>query len=183
MTDLELRNIVRQSLDMLINVDLWLLEKDLSERSITHKLAEHIQGIVGGNYNVDCEYNGDIEGDGDRKHIDVLKSELEGNGLLRPKEGEREEDVISRSVFPDIIIHKRGQNAPHNKCIIEVKKSTNPTGDLYDCIKLSAYTSDRFDNHLKYQIGLFIEIVTGNNNPTYIIRYFQNGEERGEPTE
>jgi hypothetical protein len=61
------------AIEMFFSNDAWLLEKDLSERSITHKLAEYLQPLFL-NYNVDCEYNGNVErGEGGRKRISILK--------------------------------------------------------------------------------------------------------------
>ena len=35
----------------------YLLEANVNERSLTHKLAEYLQAVVGPEWSVDCEYN------------------------------------------------------------------------------------------------------------------------------
>lgn len=165
------------AIKMLFSNDWWLLEKDLSERSITHKLAEYLQ-LMFLCYNVDCEYNGNEgRGEGGRKRIIILKTELEKAGLLKEKEiNDLESEYSDRSVFPDIIVHDRGTN-DYNLCIIEVKKTTSAISSDYDEIKLKAYTSDNYGNDLKYKIGVFIVFKTGTSDIDYEIKLFKNGEE------
>jgi len=50
---------VKYGLDILLREDGYLLEKNVSERAVTHKLAEHLQKIFP-EWNVDCEYNRNI---------------------------------------------------------------------------------------------------------------------------
>jgi hypothetical protein len=57
MNDSEIIVRVTSSLNDLFAVDAYLLTENLSERCITHKLAEHLQRRFE-NYHVDCEYNG-----------------------------------------------------------------------------------------------------------------------------
>ena len=45
---------------LLLN-DIYLLEHDVHERTITHKLGEYLQPLFR-QWNVDCEYNRDMEG-------------------------------------------------------------------------------------------------------------------------
>src|SRR5690606_16499713 len=129
------------AIEMLYSNDDWLLIKNLSERSITHKLAEYMQPLFS-DYNVDCEYNGNIDSGSGHKRISVLKGKLQEKGLLKKSEIEdTDSEFADRRVFPDIIIHRRGTNE-HNLCIIEVKKSTSEVSCDYDKIKLEAYTTD-----------------------------------------
>ena len=82
-------------LDLTIEKEAYLIEKDVSERAIAHKLAEYLQKEFQ-DYNVDCEYN--------RKYDEVkLRSDGE------------------RGFVPDIIVHKRGED--ENLMIIELKKT------------------------------------------------------------
>ena len=83
------------------------------------------------------------------------------------------------SVFPDIIIHKRGKN-DKNILIIEVKKAYdrwlwyNNLGKRFDYYKLQQYmNSDNAGTGFSYDYGCFIEIGTGtiyNRHP--IITWF-----------
>lgn len=168
---------VELAIYILFTNDFWLLQNDLSEKSITHKLAEYLQHLFL-NYNVDCEYNGNIErGKNGRKRINVLKQELFKKGLLKEKENnEIDSDYTDRQVFPDIIIHERGTNK-NNLCIVEVKKSTSRVPFDYDEIKLQAYTTDYYGNDLKYKIGLFIEFKTATPVLDFNMKIFINGIE------
>ena len=165
---------INTTIDTLFKKDKWLIEKDLSEQSISHKLAEYIQAEFA-DYNVDCEYNGNSHNEYGRKKIIVIKRELGRRGLLRKKEEENPFDLIKKSVFPDIIIHNRGSN-DNNLCIIEVKKSTNKTSFDYDKIKLSHYTTDYYGNVLKYSLGIFLLITTGTTEKKVDLQFFINGE-------
>jgi|SRR5579859_202707 len=176
MKEVEIIDKIKVAINVLFSNDAWLLHNDLSEKSITHKLAEYLQPLFL-DYNVDCEYNGNVDRVSGRKRIGVLKSDLEEKGLLKESEIIGADDEIAdRLVYPDIIIHKRGTNE-QNLCIIEVKKSTSKIPFDYDVLKLNAYTNSYYGNDLKYKIGLFVEFVTGTEELTYYVKYFQNGRE------
>lgn len=103
--------------------DRYLLAVDANERSISHKIAEHLQPEFV-DWNVDCEYNRDGH---DPKVLTSLPRDdgPEGTG--------------SR-VFPDIIVHRRGQAGPEgNLLVIEVKKSLDASGIEADRVKLECY--------------------------------------------
>jgi|JI10StandDraft_1071094.scaffolds.fasta_scaffold1172948_2 hypothetical protein len=179
MENVEIVSKVVIAIEMLLSNDKFLLENDLSERSVAHKLAEYLQ-LLFLNHNVDCEYNGNVDTLSGKKRISILKSELEQRGLLKVKEAEDiEEELADRQVFPDIIIHNRGTNE-NNLCIIEIKKSTSKVSIEYDELKLKSYTTENYGNDLKYKIGLFIEFESGSNDVIYNIRCFVNGLETDE---
>jgi len=180
MNKMNIKEKVKTAIETLLSKDAWLLKNDLSEWSITHKLAEYLQPLFS-EYNVDCEYNGNVERDGGRKRICVLKGELRRKNI-RLSDAEKDEidtEFADRAVFPDIIVHRRGTN-DYNLCIIEVKKSTNTTSPDYDEIKLKAYTTGYYGNDLKYEIGIFIEFVTRTADIGFKMKYFINGEEVNE---
>lgn len=164
---------VAQALDRLIERDGWLLTDDLSERSITHKLGEHLQDFFQ-EMDVDCEYNGNAGEPGSRKRIQILKDQLERFDLLRDAEWFIDQEFISRFVYPDIIVHRRASHE-NNLCAIEVKKSTSQIPRDYDRLKLKAYTSGEFGNNLEYHVGIFIELKTGQNDLGYFLEFFENG--------
>lgn len=174
----EIVTLVKSGMQTLTEKDDWLLTNDLSERSIAHRLAHYLEHLFIG-YDVDCEYNGAIHDGGyQRKKVHMVKRDLLHIEMeLRERERHLEVDeTIERSAYPDIIIHKRGHN-DDNLCIIEIKKTTNIVGASYDEIKLRSYTRHELDKALCYQLGLFIEIVTGSDKRDCLIRYFKNGEE------
>lgn len=172
---------IKIAIDILFSNDKWLFEQNLNERSITHKFAEYLQ-LQFLDYNVDCEYNGNsLRVDG-RKRIYMLNTQIELSDYFIERDmGYWYNQFTEKSVYPDIIIHKRGTN-DRNLCIIEVKKSTSKISSDYDKIKLNAYTTDQYGNDLKYSIGLFIEFETGSPDLNYKIMYFKNGSETNEFT-
>ncbi len=130
------------AVDALLATDGYLLTVDANERSITHRLAVHLIDRFK-EYNVDCEYNRD---DIDPKRIRHLD--------LQP----HEEDDEGQTVFPDIIVHKRGLR--DNYLIIEVKKTSNGKGSATDIAKLKGYKADK---RLGYRFALFLEFRVGDS--------------------
>jgi hypothetical protein len=135
---------VRTALNTLISVDGYLLRQDANERSITHRLAMHLQHELP-EWHVDCEYNRNIEST-DNPHLQKKLYSLD----LSPAS----DDTDGKTVFPDIIAHQRGTS--QNFLVIEVKKSTSTVSRKIDLKKLKCYVKE-----LKYQHALFIELVTG----------------------
>jgi len=164
---------IKNATNILLQDDRWLIDNDLSERSISFRLGYYLQNEFS-DYSVDCEYNGNPDDLRNRKKINIIRGELERLGLL--KDTEIDENV-TRTVFPDIIIHKRGTNY-NNIAIIEMKKSTNKTSHDYDFIKLQHYTSDDAANGLCYKVGIFLEIHCGNNEPGFSLETFINGRKQ-----
>ena len=141
-------------------VDLYrhdgdLLDRDANERSITHKLAEHLQRQFP-EWNVDCEYN---------------RRENEVKQLLNLYEKDKVSatDREAKTVFPDIVIHTRGKQ--DNLVVIEVKKSKNSGDRWKDKRKLELFTSD--ENYL-YCVGIFLEIDVEDKTP--VLTVFSRGE-------
>lgn len=124
--------------DCVLEHDSYLLACDANERSITHKFAEHLQREFT-EWNVDCEYN--------RDHHDPKRLALPSRSDINS------DDLHAKTVFPDIIIHRRGTDK--NLVVIEVKKSTNPESDEWDMKKLSA-----FREQLGYRVALFFRFRT-----------------------
>jgi hypothetical protein len=129
---------LNKALDRLIQADEHILRNDVNERSISHKLAEHLAAHFPG-WNVDCEYN--------RNH-DITK---QLNNIKRIRV--RVDDTDATTVFPDIIVHKRGMD--DNLLVIELKKSTSRRSDSYDKDKLRA-----FKEQLGYQFAVFVQLKT-----------------------
>lgn len=175
MNDNEIIIKIKKALDKLITEDQWLLDHDLSEQSISHKLAVYIQENFT-DYNVDCEYNGNVDDGGGRKHINLIYEELNKMGLLKESETDLDSELVRRAVLPDIIVHIRGSNQ-HNLCIVEVKKSTSTVSQDYDYLKVHAYTGLKYENTLLYQLGILILFNIGNMGTAYTLSFFKNGEQ------
>ena len=143
----EVQRLVGNALTRLFHDDSGLFETNVNERSITHKLAEYLQQEFT-DWNVDCEYN---------RHLDKVKR------VSLPVTSIGWDDLESKTVFPDIIVHERGSDE-RNLLVIEVKKSTNTVPESFDKNKLKAFRLEPF----RYEFGLFISLHVGpgKGNPT-----------------
>lgn len=152
-----IKRAVNNALSQFMLRDVYLLREDVSERAITHKLAEYLQHEFGSFYSVDCEYNRNFLLQGRSKKIRLLEDEV--SKIVDTKSPlEIINDVAYRelSVYPDIIIHKRGGS--DNLLVVELKKSNNQIGNRLDTLKLVAYTDPSEANNLNYQYGLYINL-------------------------
>ncbi|MBR1272920.1 hypothetical protein JQ629_36175 [Bradyrhizobium sp. AUGA SZCCT0222] len=117
--------------------ETFLLEKDVGERPLTHRLAVHLEHQFAG-WQVDCDY-------------DRL-----GERTLRLPHGSiiSTDDHLGKSIYPDIVVHQR--EIPNNLLTIEVRKSANHQPLEHDQHKLRAMT----DPHLwfAYWIGVFVTL-------------------------
>jgi len=151
-SELEIKEKVKIALGMLLENDAFLLEHDVNERSISHKLAEYLQQLFP-DYHVDCEYNWQID-DPYNKEIFLTPEE---ERYFYPKTNEEKiKDQNAHTVYPDIIIHRRGHNED-NLLIIEMKKTSNKDERARerDKLKLGKY-KDKFD----YEYILLLDIPT-----------------------
>lgn len=123
--------------------DKFLLENDVNERSISHRLAMYLQDEFGDEWNVDCEYNRNHEV---KKELTVLPQQIETD------------DTTATTVFPDIIVHHRGTH-DNNLLVIEMKKSTNLQRQAkeFDLDKLRAFRRKKYH----YQYALYLQLKTG----------------------
>lgn len=170
LSDDEIKKRLNKALYRLYVQDFELLENVAHERSITHKLGEYLQKLFPG-YDVDCEYNLDINNYQNRKRWvsgearEKLKKQLQKiQNELKLDANDLNEEInkISSIFYPDIIVHKRRTNK-HNLLIIEAKKS-NITDKSFDEEKLQAFTRsvDRYDRY-EYQLGALVTLDVGNN--------------------
>ena len=139
---------VKNCVAQLIINDLNLLESDLNERTISSQLARYLQACFG-EWHVDCEYN--------RNHDDPKRLKIYPQRILRE---EFYRDTLGRSVFPDIIVHRRGEES--NFIVMEIKKTTSSVGKEFDIMKLR-----EFKRQLGYQYALFLEIGTRDSAGSY----------------
>jgi hypothetical protein len=155
------------ALDEFLLNDWHLLLHNISERSITHKIAEYLAPKFH-DFKVDCEYNGDIDMPFPyRKQLFITEEEM----IEIARQKIREDETYS--VYPDIIVHSRGLNT-NNHLIIEVKKENGNHRDKeFDILKLR-----RFTDQYSYRLGIYIELRTGPESIISNMRYFQNGIEK-----
>ncbi len=131
MTLENLKIIIDEAINEFILRDSYLLEHDVHEQAISHKLACYIGKRIDG-WDVDAEYN---------RNLQRPKS-LSSCGRVRP----------------DILVHRRGLNndgdtKDNNLLIIEVKKSPSPK-DRSDDIKIIQAFINEYPYFYKY--GVFI---------------------------
>ena len=129
--------VVKNCLKKLRLLDKKLFEINVNERTITHKLAEYLQQNIP-EFDVDCEYN---------RFEDLVKK------LELPKDRINWDDIEAKTVFPDIVIHKRGIQE-NNLLVIEVKKSSNNNPGVFDRMKLQTFRQEPYC----YIYGLFLRI-------------------------
>jgi len=138
----------------LVKNDKILLIFDANERSITHMLALYLWQQFYPEYCVDCEYNRNLIPDLDTDLINHKNKQLRKR-IFQGKEQVCTDDTDGKTVFPDIIIHKRCSK--NNLIAIEVKKTTSQKNSLiYDERKLKEYLESR----LNYAYSLFINVKT-----------------------
>ena len=157
----EIKQKLQHSLDQLWRQDKHLLCIDANERSITHRLAIYLEKEFGG-YNVDCEYN--REGDDPKRLLWILNQSVSGETQAY--------NLEATSVFPDIIVHKRGDNQD-NLLVIEVKKLIGESMgiDSNDKDKLIAFLGD---DPLNYKYGLALQIPEKSGNVATLF-WFEQG--------
>jgi len=111
--------------------------------------------------NVDCEYNRNtVLGPRHAKELKIQRDEI-ANQINQSKD---EDDLLSISAYPDIIVHIRETNE-ENLLVVEMKKKNSKVAKDYDYRKLRAYTEISEDNKYHYQYGVFILLETGSNEP------------------
>jgi hypothetical protein len=154
----EAKSLVGEALDLLFACDIGRdLPKGVHERTLTHRLAIYIELVLmrssrvasdGRPWSVDCEYNRD--GPDDPKELMVLATKLAVG--LTVEELIRCDDA--RTVFPDIIVHRRGKDGP-NLLVIEVKRR----GAALDDVNLDKAKLHRYANSpLNYRHAFLVTI-------------------------
>ena len=136
--------------DVFYKNDFFLIENNVSERSISHKLAEYLQ-VEFPDWNVDCEYN--------RMY-----------GQVKVLEGitECSEQRTTDRIYPDIIVHER--NTDENLVVIEIKINIKDDCDIKKLEKLTSRTGK-----FSYTVGYFIRFSKEKERCS--IRRFEGGRE------
>ncbi len=143
----EFKALLQKAIEELFNKDYMILEREfnINEITVSHRLGMFL-GHCFLEFDVDCEYNRMANNQRDFTEGDywakTLNLSVEGN-----ISGEDDE---AKTVFPDIIIHKRKE--PINLAVIEVKMKWKNSRKDFDYQKLRAYKVD-----LKYQFAVYPE--------------------------
>ena len=117
--------------------EAFLLERDVGERALTHRLAVHFEKTFTG-WEIDCDY-------------DRL-----GDRTLRLPHGSivSTDDHLAKSIYPDIVVHQRA--IPNNLLAVEVRKSANHQPIDHDQHKLRALTAPHL--WFAYWIGVLLTL-------------------------
>ena len=121
-----------------------LIKLKVSERALTHKLAEHLQKRFK-EYNVDCEYN--KIGRDPKRVLNLIEQ-------IKPSEKcDADCDRCTTNnkcvIFPDIIVHRRGKD--DNLLVIEAKTEWSKDNQSKDSKKLMALSQS---HEFKYKLGV-----------------------------
>ena len=161
---------LESAISMLITNEIDNLRRQLNELNISTHLAFYLKSTFV-KYDVDPEYNGDMDKPNDRKALEIARNRIIEVGRVPNINNEYQ-------LRPDIIIHKRRTNE-NNLLVIEVKKDTHTKNERdYDLIKLEHLTIDYSGNHYNYKLGVAIVFGTGENAGSYDLTFFQDGMPR-----
>jgi hypothetical protein len=118
--------------------ETFLLEHDLGERALTHRLAVHLEKQFAG-WEVDCEYD----------RLGARTLQLPHGTIVST------DDHLGKSIYPDIVVHQR--DIPNNLLAIEIRKASNHQPPDHDQQKLRALT----DPHLWFAYWIGVYLVLG----------------------
>ena len=132
--------------------ETFLLDKDVGERALTHRLAVQLEKQFPG-WDIDCEY-------------DRL-----GERTLRMPHGSivSTDDHLAKSIYPDIVVHQRA--IPNNLLAVEVRKASNHQPLAHDQHKLQALT----DPHLWFAYWAGVLLTLGRKHVTMSEIYTSGG--------
>ena len=148
-TEKEILEYIKAMLNELYSRDQFLLDNNVTERSITHRMGMYLQQLLSNLFDVDCEYN--RMGKQDTDGLYLTDGDYFAKTVCLSGEKVSDESDVGSRVYPDIIVHKRG--TAENIMIIEVK-ITGKFGDIkHDYDKLKAYKED-----LNYKFAYFIQL-------------------------
>lgn len=145
MNEKDLNNLLEKALASFFEKDRKLLDSDVREDSLSHRLAVHI-GTQFDGWDVDAEY--------DKMHVDGIPSQKKYIGT----------DGSEHDAIPDIIVHRR--QTMDNFLAIEIKKIGKNRGRALDFVKLRAYREQ-----LGYKFAVFLEIGIRDGEPAFATKF------------
>jgi len=132
----------------------FILERDLGERTLTHRLAVQVERHFPG-WDVDCDYN-----------------RLGDRTMLLPRAAiVSTDDTLGRSVYPDIIVHRR--SVPKRLLAVEIRKAADHQPLQHDLHKLMALT----DPHLWFAFAVAVLLTLGRTRVTAAEVYVGGGRD------
>jgi hypothetical protein len=120
--------------------EAFLLEKELGERTLTHRFAVYLEKQYPG-WEIDCEFN------------------RLGERTLRLPHGTivSTDDGLGKTIFPDVVVHQR--TIPNNLLAVEIRKTSNHQSLEHDEQKLKAMT----DPHVWFAYWIGVLVVLAKN--------------------
>lgn len=162
----EVRRIVTEALNAL-SKEPKLFTFRINERTLTQRLSLHLQKRFGDKLSVDCEYNRMWE-----DNEDLVKE------LPWGAEQVWTDDEDGRTVYPDIIVHIRGEQY-ENLLVVEAKRNhVGPDLPEIDERKLERFTHPEGD--FAYRHGAFVNFFTMRDPKRVELIWFRNGASTGE---
>lgn len=149
MTEEEKIELVKAAIKKLYTIDQELIERDLCERCLVHRLAVHLgNDLFLKDYIIDCEFNRAFE-----EQENTLKrlSSEKGN-------------------YVDIIVHKRSNTPGENLMCLEVKRAKNGKDRNKDRENLKILTEPR---HFGYILGFYV--ILGKSYDTTRLELYSQG--------
>lgn len=112
-------------------------------------------------FNVDCEYNNDLDSVSGRKAVYYSG------------------DNMPETVRPDIIVHRRGLNGVQNNLlVVELKKLGAALNNVdIDRQKLMKFTSEDGRNHFAYLLGASLRLGVKGDAGKCEVEWFEDGQE------
>lgn len=128
----ELKTIVLLAIHRLYSMDHSIIRRGVHEMTLTFRLGFYLQEYFP-EHDVDCEYN------------------RNGNDPKSTPETAR-----GHSTRPDILVHRRGENFPHNLVLIEAKRTGAQISER-DRRKVRYFVHGDQDSHpYRYQLGVVL---------------------------
>ncbi|WP_027555068.1 hypothetical protein [Bradyrhizobium sp. Cp5.3] len=121
--------------------ETFLFEKDVGERTITHRFAVYLERQFPG-WAIDCNYDRLGERTLHLPHGTIISTD----------------DHLGKSIYPDVVVHQR--EIPNNLLAVEVRKASNHTSLEHDQHKLKAMTDP--DVWFAYGIGVLLVLAKRN---------------------
>jgi hypothetical protein len=123
--------------------ETFLFDKDIGERTITHRFAVYLERQFPG-WAVDCNYD----------RLGERTLHLPRGTIIST------DDHLGKSIYPDVVVHQR--EIPNNLLAVEIRNASNHTALEHDKHKLKALT----DPHVWFAYWLGVLLVLARSHVT-----------------
>jgi hypothetical protein len=133
----ELNKVIKALRDLYAQ-ETFLFDKDVGERTITHRFAVHLEKQFPG-WSIDCNYD----------RLGERTLHLPRGTIIST------DDHLGKSIYPDVVVHQR--EIPNNLLAIEIRNANNHTALEHDKHKLKALTDP--DVWFAYGLGVLLVLA------------------------